>query len=39
MARLECARKPLSGTVDEAAPVCAAGLGKARRRSELSMNG
>ena len=38
MARLE-SRKPLSGAVDETAPVCAAGLGKARRRAELSMNG
>ncbi len=33
------ARKPLSGAVDETAPGCAAGLGKARRRAELSMNG
>ena len=36
---LEWPRKPLSGAVDEADPACAAGLGKARRRSELSMNG
>ncbi len=35
---LECAARPLAGAVDEAAPVCAAGLGKARRRAEFSKN-
>ena len=33
------ARKPLAGAIDEFAPACAAGLGKARRRTELSRNG
>ena len=31
--------KPLTGAVDETTPVCAAGLGKARRRAEFSKNG
>ena len=36
---MEWRHKPLAGAVDEADPACAAGLAKARRRSELSMNG
>ncbi len=36
-----CARsapRPLAGAVDESAPVCAAGLGRARRRTRFSKN-
>ncbi len=36
---LECAASPRAGRLTRSAPVCAAGLGKARRRSELSRNG
>jgi hypothetical protein len=35
---LECARKLMTGAVAETAPVCAAGLGQARRRAEFSKN-
>ena len=34
--RVEFCAKSLTGAVDESAPVCAAGLGKARRRAEFS---